>query len=624
MIHCLNPDCSQPTNPDSHQFCQSCGWRLQLGTRYEAVYSVGQGQNSQTFVGRDRTTLVNAQCLIKRFTPRGATGLEQERAAERFRREVEQLAIASQHPQMPDLMAYFEQGPQQFLVQQFLTGPHLDQQLEAKMGPFDSDEVRRFLRNVLPILQHLHQNRLIHRDIKPSNFRQLSGQSDWWLVDFGAIKPVTATQMARPGTLVGSADYASPEQLRGEATYASDLYSLGVVCLHLLTGLQPFDLFDGVNGCWQWRSIVPNVSPSLAALVDGMVQPALRDRLPDVATVMASLGMALPTATDLPSRRPPPRLWQPEAMLEFGLPSVDMVVLPVTQQLLCLTADGTVAVRSLADPSAVNYSLASPSSLTAIAGPSQTALFVTGDRSGQLRQWQMVGGTWQSQPLDAIDAAITTLQFTATGDTLLIADDQGKIYSRDLTTGRQQTFSNQHVAKVNHLALSSDNTWLATGDAQGYIKIWHCPTHTLLRTFSRQPGGITENAWLMGTQTLVTAGWDVTLRWRAVATGGILQQSQARGFALPVRSLLPHPTHPWIVSGSQDGQLQLWANSSTNDGLSLSGQAIAQAEPLNGAIVALRYLPAAAKQPPEFLCLTATGHLTRWQFPLGLVAGIKE
>ncbi|MEM9768535.1 MAG: serine/threonine-protein kinase, partial [Cyanobacteria bacterium P01_D01_bin.71] len=561
MIHCLNPGCLRPTNPDSHRFCQSCGWRLQLGHRYEAIYSVGQGQNSQTFVGRDRTTLVSAQCLIKRFTPMGTTALKRDQAAERFRREVAQLAIASQHPQMPNLVAYFERETQQFLVQQFLVGPHLDQQLTAKMGPFGSDEVRRFLRNVLPILHHLHENRLVHRDIKPSNFRQPPGQPNWWLVDFGAIKPVTATQMAQPGTLVGTADYASPEQLRGEATYASDLYSLGVICLHLLTGLRPFDLFDGVNGCWQWRSIVPDVAPSLAALVDGMVQPTLRDRLPDVATVMARLGMALPTPSEPPPAcRQAPPLWQPEWAVELGLPTVDMAVLPAIQQLLLLTADGTVTVRSLANPNDSHSSLASPSNLTAIAAHAQAALFVTGDRSGQVQQWQIVADTWQSRPLGTIDAAITALQFAPDGDTLLIADEHGQIHLWNWSTGSQLTLSRHQTAKVTSLSLNHDGTLLASGDAQGRVKLWHRPTNTSLRTFSRQPGGITAIAWLPTDQTLVTAGWDIALRWRAVDTGGIMQTIQAQGFVLPVRSLLAHPTQPWVISGSQDGQLQLWAS----------------------------------------------------------------
>ncbi|NEQ43196.1 MAG: serine/threonine protein kinase [Leptolyngbya sp. SIOISBB] len=413
MIHCLNAQCAEPKNPDHHRFCQSCGWRLHLGDRYEAVYSLGEGRNSHTFVGRDRATLVGSQCLIKQFTPEGETVLARTQAAERFRKEVEHLAIASYHPQIPDLLAYFERGDQQFLVQQFLVGPHLDQRLQEKMGPFDSDEVRAFLRNVLPVLQHLHAHCLIHRDIKPSNFRQPSGQPDWWLVDFGAIKPVTATQMARPGTLIGSADYASPEQLRGEATYASDLYSLGVVCLHLLTGLQPFDLFDSINGCWQWRSIVPDVAPSLATLIDGMVQPALRDRLPDATTIMASLGLSLPIAPDpVPTGRSQSRSWSPQTQLDLDLPSRDLAVLTTTQQFVVLTTDATVAVRSLSSPALDVPLQPTPQHVTAISAHPQAPIFVTGDRQGRLQRWDWQTDAWQPCELTHIDVAVSHLLFT--------------------------------------------------------------------------------------------------------------------------------------------------------------------------------------------------------------------
>lgn len=614
MIHCLNAQCAEPKNPDHHRFCQSCGWRLQLGDRYEAVYSLGEGRNSHTFVGRDRATLVGAQCLIKQFTPDGETVLARTQAAERFRKEVEQLAIASHHPQIPDLLAYFERDNQQFLVQQFLVGPHLDQQLQEKMGPFDSDEVRAFLRNVLPVLQHLHAHRLIHRDIKPSNFRQPAGQSDWWLVDFGAIKPVTATQMARPGTLIGSADYASPEQLRGEATYASDLYSLGVVCLHLLTGLQPFDLFDSVNGCWQWRSIVPDVAPSLATLIDGMVQPALRDRLPDATTAMASLGMPLPTAPDpVSTGHESARSWSPKTQLDWDLPSQDFAVLTATQQLVGLTTDATVAVRSLSSaPLGVPLQL-SPKNVTAIAVHPQSPVFVTGDRQGQLQQWHQQADTWQPQTLAKLDAAIAHLLFTPQAEVLFVADVRGQIHQWDWTKQTWRGTWSDHTAKITSLALSHDGQLLASGDSQGSIKLWNWRTHLGLRTLSQQPGAITAIAWLPGDDVLVTAGWDVTLRWRCHRTGGTWQTAKAAGFYLPVRSLLAHPTQPWVVAGSQDGQLQRWTRQGQPGELTPLQSAIAQTAALNGALIALQPFGQHGDSAADsFLSLTDRGQLTQW------------
>lgn len=614
MTHCLNPDCTAPKNPDRHRFCQNCGWRLRLGDRYEAVYSLGAGRNSQTFVGRDRGTLVGAQCLIKQFTPDGATVLARTDSAERFRREVAQLAIASRHPQIPDLWAYFERGEQQFLVQQFLVGPHLDERLQEKMGPFDSNEVSAFLRNVLPILHHLHQHRLIHRDIKPRNFRQPPGQSDWWLVDFGAIKPVTATQMARPGTLIGSADYASPEQLRGEATYASDLYSLGVVCLHLLTGLDPFDLFDSVNGCWQWRSIVPNVAPSLATPLDRMVQPTLRDRLPDTATVMASLGMPLPTAADpIPAGRSPSRSWPPKHAVNLADPCRDMVVLPTTQQLLLLTAEATLMVRSLADLAAPEISLTSPRSpVTAIAAHPQAPIFVTGDRQGQLHQWHWQADTWQPTLLSQLAGAIAHLLFSPAGEVLFVADDQGQIHRWNLQTGTWQGTWRDHPAKVTCFALSHDGTVLASGDSQGRIKLWDWVNHLSLRTLSRQPGAITAIAWLPGDEVLVTAGWDVSLRWRCPHTGGTFETVKAEGFYLPVRSLLAHPAKPGVVAGSQDGHLQLWASQPPWSNAESATLQPIQTHALESEIVALHPWPKELTGDRQFLALTATGHLGGW------------
>lgn len=617
MIHCLNAQCAGPKNPDHHRFCQSCGWRLQLGARYEAVYRLGEGHHSHTFVGRDRGTLIGAQCLIKQFTPDGETVLARTQAAERFRQEVEQLAIASQHPQIPDLQAYFERGDQQFLVQQFLLGSHLDQRLQENMGPFDSDDVRAFLRNVLPVLQHLHEHRLIHRDIKPSNLRQPPGQSDWWLVDFGAIKPVTATQMAQPGTLIGSADYASPEQLRGEATYASDLYSLGVVCLHLLTGLQPFDLFDSVNGCWQWRSIVPDVAPSLATLIDGMVQPALRDRLPDVATVMASLGMSLPTPPD-PIRTKPLQSgsWSSQTTQDFDLSCQDLAVLSTTQQLLVLTTDATVAVRSLTSPAPTMPLQPSPQNVTAIAAHPQEPLFLTGDRQGQLQRWDWQNNAWQAHQLMQLDAAIAHLLFTPDAEVLFVADVRGQIHPWNWSTQTGRHTWSDHAGKVTSLALSHDGRLLASGDNQGSIKIWDWRNQTKLRTLSRQPGAITAIAWLPGDEVLVTAGWDVTLRWRCPQTGGTWQAAKAAGFYLPVRSLLAHATQPWVVAGSQDGQLQLWSHQSNQGDTPSISSAIVQTVTLNGAIIALQ--PSQQNRDgnkPQLLSLTHLGQLAWWAWP---------
>lgn len=606
MILCLNPSCPKPENPDHHRFCQHCGWQIRLGDRFEALYAVGTGQNSRTFVGRDRATLVNAQCLIKRFTPAGNTRWERETATERFRKDVERLAIASRHPQIPDLLACFEQDDHLFLVQQFLVGAHLDQRLQAKMGPFDSDEVRAFLQNVLPILYHLHQNRLVHRDIKPQNFRQPTPQDHWWLVDLGAAKPLTATRMATPGTLVGSADYASPEQLRGEATFASDIYSLGVVGLHLLTGLQPFDLFDGVNGCWRWRSVTPTVSDALATVLDGMVQPALRDRISDVETVMAGLGMALPTPTTIAPTLAQPQSWRSQFTADLNTGVVDAVLLPRGDRLVVLTADDGLQVHSGVPALPLEATLIpTQPDLSAIAAHPHRPAFVTGNRRGGIEQWTLCDNIWQAAPIAAIAHGVSQLLFVADGSGWVAGDEQGTLHCWHPETAAPTAWQPHHAAKITALALSHNGKWLASGDSEGSVKLWHWQTGQCLRTLSRQRGGITALAWLADDQALVTAGWDMTVRWRCPQTGGILQSVTAQGFYLPVRSLLTHPTEAVVVTGSQDGWLQSWPFVPQSSGAASSYQTT-----LAAAVAVLQ----AIGSNPFFLAVTETGQVAQYPF----------
>ena len=129
------------------------------------------------------------------------------------------------------------------------------------------------LADLLPVLQFIHERNVIHRDIKPENIIRrrspsISGSlssatvvGSHVLVDFGAAKFVTAAALMETGTRIGSAVYVAPEQVRGKAIFASDIYSLGVTCIHLLTSVSPFELMD-MDGSWIWRDFLENTSVS--------------------------------------------------------------------------------------------------------------------------------------------------------------------------------------------------------------------------------------------------------------------------------------------------------------------------------------------------------------------------
>ena len=240
---------------------------------------------------------------------------------------------------------------------------------------------------------------------------------------------------------------------------------------------------------------------------------------------------------------------------------------------------------------------------------------MTGDRQGQLCCWQFQGDRWQPRTLAKLNTAIAHLLFSPTGEVLLVADEEGQFHQWNWSRQTWQGIWRDHPAKVNCLAFSHDGKTLASGDSQGRLKLWDWPTQTHLRTLSQQPGAITAIAWLLGDDILVTAGWDVTLRWRCPQTGGTFHIEKAAGFYLPVRSLLAHPTERWVMAGSQDGQLQLWASDGQPDSSVMGHWAVIQSATLNGAIVALRSEAVTLEGDRGFFSLTSSGNLTHWSWP---------
>jgi serine/threonine protein kinase len=147
------------------------------------------------------------------------------------------------------------------------------------------------LSEILPILEFIHSKQVIHRDIKPENIIRRKSDNKLILVDFGAAKFVSPLNRSMTGTIIGSAEYIAPEQGNGKAVNASDLYSLGVTCLYLLTGISPFDLFDGGEHQWVWRQWLVNnpVSNELGNILDKLIEFGTKKRYQSASEVLQAL-----------------------------------------------------------------------------------------------------------------------------------------------------------------------------------------------------------------------------------------------------------------------------------------------------------------------------------------------
>ncbi|NEQ21895.1 MAG: protein kinase, partial [Microcoleus sp. SIO2G3] len=315
MSLCLSVRCLIPQNPDNAKFCLSCGAKLRLGDRYRALKLIGHGGFGRTFLAIDEQMPSHPTCVIKQLFPQMQNTEAAKKAAELFEQEalrLDQLA----HGQIPKLLAHLTQDRCQYLIQTYIEGETLAQEL-ARTGAFKPDQIRQLLVDLLPVLQYLHDRQVIHRDVKPENIVRRASDGRLVLVDFGASKLATASNLGQTGTAIGSAGYAAPEQVGGKATFASDLYGLGVTCLHLMTGVPPFELFSFVEGRWVWRDYLPDtIDTRLAAVLDRLVEPAITRRF---ASAMAAL-QALKIAPTVPSALVSG--WQCEQTLEAHTSSI--------------------------------------------------------------------------------------------------------------------------------------------------------------------------------------------------------------------------------------------------------------------------------------------------------------
>jgi serine/threonine protein kinase len=297
MSYCLNPHCPKPENPDDVKFCRTCGTKLLLKERYRAIKPIGQGGFGKTFLAVDEDKPSKPRCVIKQFYPQSQGTNTLAKAVELFNQEAVQLDELGKHPQIPELLAYFTQENRQYLVQEFIDGQNLAQEL-AHRGAFSEIQICQLLSDLLPVLQFCHARHVIHRDIKPENIILRESDRKLVLVDFGAAKSATGTALNKTGTSIGSPEYVAPEQMRGKAIFASDIYSLGATCINLLTVRSPFDSYNTNNDTWVWQQYLQTpVSNELSRILNKMLESIPIRRYQTVDEVLKDLNKYLPVAS---------------------------------------------------------------------------------------------------------------------------------------------------------------------------------------------------------------------------------------------------------------------------------------------------------------------------------------
>jgi serine/threonine protein kinase len=258
-----------------------------LRNRYKILSMLGKGGMAVTYLARDLETkkevVVKTLCL---------SSLDDWKVFDLFKREVAVLKELD-HPHIPDYVDYFEDtldGESYFvLVQEYVRGKNLFEIIKSGTR-FQTSSIKKILTGLLNILRYIHNLHppLIHRDINPKNIIMDSGGTVF-LVDFGAVGFMVKNTLAaaQSNTFVGTIGYIAPEQLYGKALPASDIYSLGITMVSLLTGRQPNELpLDGLE--FDLREYVSYIG-ELTPILERMIQPDVKKRFQSAAEVIAAL-----------------------------------------------------------------------------------------------------------------------------------------------------------------------------------------------------------------------------------------------------------------------------------------------------------------------------------------------
>ncbi|MBE9005365.1 serine/threonine protein kinase [Fortiea sp. LEGE XX443] len=292
----------QHTNLGSNRFCTSCGEPLPLAVgqivdqRYQIIRQLGQGGFGRTYLADDRHK-ANQVCVLKEFAPQVQAQQDLQKAKELFEREASVLKQL-QHPQIPRFHASLQVkvGSKDFffLVQDYIEGDNYYQLLEQRQT-FSEAEIITLLQQILPVLSYIHLQDVVHRDISPDNLIWRRSDNLPVLIDFGGVKQLPASQgfwftkLAANHTLLGKKGYAPEEQIRqGKVFLSSDLYSLAVTVLVLLTGKEPQKLYDSYQGMWYWGKEI-QVSPKLETVLKKMLAYKPSDRYQTAEQVLKDL-----------------------------------------------------------------------------------------------------------------------------------------------------------------------------------------------------------------------------------------------------------------------------------------------------------------------------------------------
>ncbi|NET63130.1 MAG: serine/threonine protein kinase [Moorea sp. SIO1G6] len=257
-------------------------WGKLLNGRYKIIESLSAGAFGKTYIAEDTRQQGHPRYVIKYLQPKSDDPQKWQFLKRLWLNEAQTLIKLGSHNQIPRLVDYFEDHHGFYLVQKLIIGETLSTELPISQNSnkrFRENQCIELLQDVLGILEFIHRQGIIHRDLKPNNLIRRGSDRRLVLIDFGAAELINSKSIKLHLTKIPSSDpsstirpfaYIPPEQLAGQSFPNSDIYSLGMIAIHALTGMTPMQLADPETGEIDWRKHV-SVSDKMAFVLNHMV-----------------------------------------------------------------------------------------------------------------------------------------------------------------------------------------------------------------------------------------------------------------------------------------------------------------------------------------------------------------
>jgi WD40 repeat protein len=577
--------------------------------RYRLQKQIGKGGFCKTFLAVDEDKFPPVPCIVQQF-PHHQTSEESVKKAQ-------QLQELGKHPQIPTLFAHFRENEYFYLVQEFIKGNNLATLIEEQ-GTFSETQIWQLLQSLLPVIKIIHNHQIIHGDIKPENiicrnFYKANLELDLVLVDFAGAKLLTAIDRFTDEPVIGSPEYAAPEQTRGKAVFASDLYSLGVTCIYLLTQIPPFDLFDVANNSWIWRDyLTTKISNHLAQTLDKLLQNNVTKRFQSADEVIQILGIkdnylrlsAFVHSSKLKAKN---NSWKYLYTLTGNIGASSSI------NSLSFNPNGNILASGDDDKITKLWDLDTQKILANLRGHTQAVKSVAFSPDGQILATASDDKTiklWNVNNLEEIftlvghSRAVKSIAFAPDGQILASGSWDKTIKIWDVNTGIELCTLRGHKLQINAVAFSpqrqilasascdrtvgiwqlenlqnhphhsllgnlSGHTWavstvafspdgqiLATGSEDNTIKLWNVNTGQLISTLSSHSWSVVAVAFTADGKTLLSASWDQTVKLWNVSTAEEIATLSGHGDS--VCTVAVSPVTQLIASGSRDKTIKLW------------------------------------------------------------------